>query len=234
MTWGRGHRLSALKLFHEKDAGRHRHDTSGEVRGVLLGSGMWRLIRSRPFGRVPLPAEVPAAIFVAAQDTRPLAPDPRDALRDTAEDFARGLAALLQLTEGPVVVCQDQGAPLVPDGAGHERIKLVHSRSEHPWGLPGVQIHRLHPATTDRPVWDIHAEDVAGIGALLASGYVPETRLVSVAGPALKQARFVRCQPAPICGACAMDMKSPGRTASCQARRWTGPRRAGWASGIGR
>lgn len=163
-----------------------------------------------------------------------MAPDPRDALRDTAEDFARGLAALLQLTEGPVVVCQDQGAPLVPDGAGHERIKLVHSRSEHPWGLPGVQIHRLHPATTDRPVWDIHAEDVAGIGALLASGYVPETRLVSVAGPALKQARFVRCQPAPICGACAMDMKSPGRTASCQARRWTGPRRAGWASGIGR
>lgn len=52
---GPGHRLSALKLFHEKDAGRHRHDTSGEVRGVLLGSGMWRLIRSRPFGRVPLP-----------------------------------------------------------------------------------------------------------------------------------------------------------------------------------
>lgn len=36
---------------------------------------------------------------------------------------------------------------------------------------------------------------MAGIGEFLASGLVPETRLVSVAGPALKRARLLRCQP---------------------------------------
>lgn len=143
---GPGHRLSSLKLFLEAGAGRHGHDVAAAgsdlaaLRAALLGSGMWRLLRARPFGGVPEPGAVPAAIVVTAQDTRPLAVDPRDAVKDRMDAFMEGLRALLRLTEGPVFLCQGPGAPLVAELPS--ACRLVQSRDVHPWGLAGVQVHR--------------------------------------------------------------------------------------------
>jgi Na+-transporting NADH:ubiquinone oxidoreductase subunit A len=200
---GPGHRLSSVLFFHEADAGRHEHHTAaanraddpGALREVLLASGLWRLFRTRPFGHVPLPADRPAAIFVMGLDTRPLAPSPRAAVEGQREAVAQGLHALTRLTEGPVFLCQDRGAPLVEARTASGRIRIVTAPRTHPHGLAGYQIHRHRPASVAHPVWDIHIEDAAAIGALLATGLVPETRLVSVAGPALREAREVRCQP---------------------------------------
>lgn len=200
---GPGHRLSSILFFHEPDAGRHTWDTAGAesadrpgaLRDLLLGSGLWRAFRSRPFGRVPLPGDTPAAIFVMGLDTRPLAPSPRVAVAGQEEALARGLAALTRLTEGPVFLCLDRGAPLVDAGALPDRVTRVTVPRTHPHGLAGPQIHRHRPAATDKPVWDVPLEDVAAIGTLLETGLLAETRLVSVAGPALREARTLRCQP---------------------------------------
>lgn len=200
---GPGHRLSSILFFHEPDAGRHTHDPKlanrgddpGALRDVLLGSGLWRLLRSRPFGQVPVPTEMPAAIFIMGLDTRPLAPAPHRAVANRDDDVERGVHALLRLTDGPVFLCQDQSAPLDAARMASDRLKVVSIRATHPLGLAGQQIHRHRPATIDKPVWDIHLEDVAAIGSLLATGLVPETRLVSVSGPALREAHEVRCQP---------------------------------------
>ncbi|MEI2387518.1 Na(+)-translocating NADH-quinone reductase subunit A [Breoghania sp. JC706] len=198
-----GHRLDQIILFLEADADRYRHKTIGadtkqddtRLRALLQGSGLWLAFLSRPFARLPAPAERPAAIFIMASDTRPLAPDPRKALEGRDEAFSRGLSALLRLCDGPVFVCQSEGEPLVDADNTGGRLRIVRTGARHPHGQAGFQIHRLHPARIDAPVWDIHAEDVAAIGALLATGYLPGTRLVSVAGPALTETRLVRCQP---------------------------------------
>jgi Na+-transporting NADH:ubiquinone oxidoreductase subunit A len=130
-----------------------------------------------------------------AVDTRPDAPPPRLAIEGRLQEFDRGLHALIALTQGPVLLCQDRGHDLIAAGSFGERLRIVKSEALHPWGLAGLQIHRHYPARPGRPVWDIHAEDVADIGALLETGLLPETRLVSIAGSALRQARLVRCQP---------------------------------------
>ncbi|WP_172293476.1 Na(+)-translocating NADH-quinone reductase subunit A [Pseudoruegeria sp. HB172150] len=199
---GPGHRLSSMVFFKEAAPGRHEYDTkaaaSGDavaLRASLLASGLWRFFRSRPFGKTPVPAEIPSAIFVMALDTRPAAPDPRLALHDRIGDFEHGLRALLGMTEGPVHLCQDSGDELVgpPDFPGNFR--LIRNGGQHPWGLAGLQIHAHYPAAINRPVWDIHAEDVAGIGEFLRTGMVPETLTLSVTGTALREPRLVRCQP---------------------------------------
>lgn len=215
---GPGRRLSHVTFFHAPEAGRHAHDVAAAaggndpaaLRALLLASGQWPLLRSRPFGRVPGPAERPSALFVMAMDTRPDAPTPGSALEGREEDFARGLRALGGLTDGPVFVCRERHAELPGlDGLGG-RCRPLTVPPVHPHGLAGLQIARHHPAALGRPVWDVHAEDVAAIGALLGSGLVPETRLVAVAGPALRERRLVRCQPGADLRALSYDVVRPG------------------------
>lgn len=216
---GPGRRLSRIIFFHEQDAGRHEFDTRSVkslddpdvVRKALLEAGLWPLIRSRPFGRMPAPKEAPAAIVVMALDTRPGAPDPRLAIAGSQEDFERGLRALMLLTSGQLFLCQDRGSDLVEGGGLGNRLRIVKTEPLHPWGLAGFHIHHICLIEPGKTVWDIHAEDVAAIGAFLETGLIPETRLVSVTGPALSEQRIVRSQPGADLRALSYGLVKPGR-----------------------
>lgn len=192
-----GRRLTRLLLFAEETGARFAHDVgdaerdAARLRSLLKASGLWRRILSRPFGRMPGPDETPSAIIVMATDSRPGAPSPVHALKGREEALARGLAALGRLVGGRLFFCEAARIDAdLPQVARRVRVGML-----HPLGLPGLQVHRLAPASLDQRVWDLHAEDVADIGELIETGMVPETRLVSVTGPALTEQRVVRCQP---------------------------------------
>ncbi len=160
------------------------------LRALLVESGLWTAFRTRPFSRVPAPDAVPAAIFVTAMDTRPLAPAIDVALSGREEDCARGVLALRDLTPGTVFVCRAPGSTLpVPRT---ERISIEEFGGPHPAGNAGTHIHFLHPAGHGRSVWHVGAQDVAAIGHLLATGRLDVSRVVSVAGPAVARPRLVR------------------------------------------
>jgi Na+-transporting NADH:ubiquinone oxidoreductase subunit A len=195
-----GRRLSEIVLFREPGGDAVRHDLSDVasepgLRRLMQKAGVWHWLGRRPFGGMPGPEERPGAIFVMATDTTPLAPDPRDALAGQEEAFGRGLHALERLTEGPVFLCQRPGPPLFNASPGAGRVRVALSGARPPQGAPGLRAHALFPATLKTPVWDIHAEDVAHLGTLIATGTLPMTRLVSVGGAALRQGRLLRTQP---------------------------------------
>lgn len=195
-----GRKLSEIVVFRDADGAVEHHDpqqadTLDGLRRLMQGAGVWPWLRRRPFGGMPRPDETPAAIVVMATDTRPFAPDPRRALDGQTAHFTRGLAALLRLTDGPVLVCQQDGAPLWQDKSLDARLQVMTCGPRHPQGAAGINIHRHFPAGLDAPVWDIHAEDTTALGALLDTGVLPMTRLVHIAGAGLRQARTVRTHP---------------------------------------
>jgi Na+-transporting NADH:ubiquinone oxidoreductase subunit A len=55
----------------------HVPDEPGErqIRRLMLESGLWTSLRTRPFGHIPDPAGEPQALLVTAIDSEPLAPD---------------------------------------------------------------------------------------------------------------------------------------------------------------
>ena len=200
ITLTQGNKLSEIVLFHEPGNDMMRHDLSDAstetgVRRLMLASGLWTWLERRPFGGMPPPGERPGAIFVMASDTAPLAPDPRLALAGREEAFGRGLQALTLLTEGPVFICQQPGRALFDAASATARLRVVEHGPRHPQGAAGLRIHMAFPATIEVPVWSIHAEDVAHLGTLVATGTLPMTRLVSIGGAALREARLVRTQP---------------------------------------
>lgn len=157
---------------------------------LLLESGLWQAFRTRPFERIPDPdAAPPAAIFVTAIDTAPLAPDPRSVIVAEVDAFERGARALEALTDGLVHVCQAPGPPLVQRT---ERLRVAEFDGPHPAGLPGTHIHFILPASVRRLVWHIGYQDVIALGTLLTTGDVPGERVVSIAGDAVGSPRLLR------------------------------------------
>ena len=161
-----------------------------QVRKLLVESGQWVALRKRPFSRVPEPDSEAAAIFVTAIDTNPLAPDPSLAISERSGDFERGLTALGKLTDGPVYVCTAPGASVqLPSQGDFQQEEFA---GPHPAGTAGLHIHRLAPVSRQRTVWWIGYQDTLAIGHLMETGNLDVSRLVSLAGPAVRRPRVVR------------------------------------------
>ena len=160
------------------------------VRETLQQSGAWAAFRTRPFSRVPPVKQVPAAIFVTAIDTHPLAADPGLIIADAGEAFGDGLAAIARLTEGAVYVCTAPGSGIeCPDGAAFRHAEFD---GPHPAGLPGTHIHHLEPVGEHKVVWHIGYQDVIAIGRLFTDGRLSTERTVAIGGPRALRPRLVR------------------------------------------
>jgi len=160
------------------------------VRALLLESGLWSALRTRPYSRVPAVDAVPQAIFVTAIDTHPHAPDPQVVLEGRESDFAAGMTAIEQLAAGPVFLCRAAGSRIAA-GPG-SRAEVHEFTGPHPAGTPGLHIHRLHPVNAEQGVWHIGYQDVAAIGHLLVTGQLEVERVVALAGPAVQRPRLLR------------------------------------------
>ena len=176
----------AVEFDHGDPSGLARDDAVE----LLCRCGLWAALRTRPFGKVPEPASKPAALFVTAMDTHPLAASLDWLLEEKAAEFSAGIQTLRTLTEGPMYVCCRPGAP-VP-GSIEAMAEVVEFAGPHPAGLPGTHVHFLHPASAARTVWYIGLQDVIAIGELLATGRLPVERIVTLAGPMARSPRQVR------------------------------------------
>ncbi len=161
----------------------------GQVKELLIESGLWTALRGRPFGRVADPEKTPRSIFVTAVDTSPLAAEVDVALSGKQQSFERGLEALARLTDGPVYVCKSpDSAVSVPSGG---RFTVEEFSGPHPAGTVGLHIHYLDPVNAEKLVWHANYQDVAAFGKLFASGELDVSLVISLAGPSVTRPRLL-------------------------------------------
>ncbi len=159
-----------------------------QVQENLVASGLWTTLRTRPYGKVPVIDSKPSSIFVTAIDTRPLAADPAVIIRERANDFASGLAVIAKLTDGKTYVVKATGADIAVGNA----TAVAEFSGPHPAGLPSTHIHFIDPVNISKSVWYIDYQAVIAIGALFTTGKLNVERVVSLAGPTVKNPRLVR------------------------------------------
>lgn len=160
-----------------------------DVEALLVESGMWTALRARPFGKAPELGSRPAAIFVTAADSDPLAADPDVVLADQKDEFDRGLQALCRLTEGPTYLCVGEGSR-IPEGLSAP-VSVESFSGPHPSGTAGVHIHTLAPVSRTRTVWQVGYQDVASIGRLFETGRLDVQRIVALGGPPVTKPRLL-------------------------------------------
>jgi Na+-transporting NADH:ubiquinone oxidoreductase subunit A len=169
------------------------HDTAEGLAERLCASGLWTAFRTRPFSKVPRPDSRPAAIYVTATDTEPLAADPVPIIAGAAESFERGLAAVALLSEGSTYLCHAEGVDI--PGAALPGVTVAAFSGPHPAGLAGTHMHFLEPPSATRTVWTIGYHDVIAIGHLLMTGQLDTSRVIAITGPLAARPRLVRTVP---------------------------------------
>lgn len=160
------------------------------VRALLLESGLWTALRTRPYSRVPAADSSPHALFITAIDTRPHSAAEAVVLAGHETDFTAGVTVLSQLCAGTTYVCVPQG--LVLQLPSLPRVRTEVFEGPHPAGNVGTHIHLLSPVDMGRTVWHINYQDVMAVGHLFLTGRLDVSRVISLAGPSVLRPRLLR------------------------------------------
>jgi Na+-transporting NADH:ubiquinone oxidoreductase subunit A len=163
---------------------------AGQVKELLLKSGMWPFLKRRPYGILAKPTEIPKSIFISCFDTSPLAPDYRFILGGQESVFQTGINVLTRLTPGKVHLG-------LPAGSGHpcsrmQNAEVTFYEGPHPAGNVGVQIHHTDPVSKGDVVWTIQPQDLLSIGRLFETGKVDFSRTIALAGSEVKHPRYFK------------------------------------------
>ena len=153
---------------------------------VLLASGLWAMLRQRPYDVVPVPGVKPRDVFVTAFDSAPLSPDLDVVLGDKREYIGKGVEVLNSLTEGKVYIGIGEGQSI--DAPGAEVNTFI---GPHPAGNAGIQAANLVPVNKGETVWTLDIVTLARIGELFTTGKVSHDTVVAVNGEMVEHPRYV-------------------------------------------
>ncbi len=160
----------------------------------LLESGVWPLIRQRPYDIVARPDITPKNIFISTFDTAPLAPDNNIIVQGRGEAFQKGLDVLNKLTEGKIYLGLDANGKNAPSEVftNAQGVEKTWFNGPHPSGNVGVQIHHTSSISAGDRVWTLGVQEVITIGALFSEGRYNAERIVALAGKELESPKYVK------------------------------------------
>jgi len=160
-----------------------------EVIEELLKSGVWPLIRQRPYTIIADPKDQPKAVFISGFDTAPLAADIDYILEGKEKEFQTGLDAIavvsgakIHLNLGP-----NSKAPALVNAKG---VEINHFSGPHPAGNVGIQIHHIDPINKGDIVWTVNAADVVTIGRLFLEGKYNAEKTIALCGSEIKEPQY--------------------------------------------
>ncbi|MCB0283218.1 MAG: Na(+)-translocating NADH-quinone reductase subunit A [Calditrichaeota bacterium] len=200
----RGDRRKIVEVVIENDSKNEsekfmvvKADTVGSLKKEdivenLLKSGMWPLLRQRPFNKIANPDVEPRDIFISAMDTAPLAADVNFIMKDEADDFQLGIDILAKLTTGKVYLSINGKADNLSALKNAKNAEINTFSGPHPAGNVGVHIHHIKPIKSGDKIWYLQPYAVALIGKFFRTGQYPNTRIIATAGTALNERQYYK------------------------------------------
>lgn len=163
--------------------------TDGDVKALLMESGIFGMIRQRPYDTVANPYETPKAIHVSAFNSMPLAQDFEYVLQGQEAEFQAGITALSKIAPVRLGVSSKQSAKALL-GAANCEVYVFDGPA--PAGNVGVQINHIDPINKGEVVWTLGAEEVIMLGRLMKTGKVDFTRTIALAGSEVKAPKYYK------------------------------------------
>lgn len=173
----RGERRKILAVTVRRNGDAVAAPEGKSIADKMKASGLWAMMRQRPFDVVPDTGTEPRDIFVTAFDSAPLA---GKMIPTHLEKYLEaGLKALKSLTKGTVYLSVREAADYKVESA-----EIIEVSGPHPAGNVGPQIAAVAPVNKGESVWALDAATAARIGKLAKEGTAEYMTEVAVTGPA--------------------------------------------------
>ena len=150
----RGERRKLLEIIVKSD-GENRYRDFGkadvnrlsreEIISRMQESGVWPMVKQRPYDIVANPESQPKAVFVSAFDSAPLAPDYDVALNGQEQALQAGIDCLKKLSGKDINLNLPAGAPQASVFTKLKNVEINYFSGPHPAGIVGIQINHLNP-----------------------------------------------------------------------------------------
>ena len=185
----RGDRRKLLSVRVKSDGKQQSRefDVKGDIKAVLMESGLFAFFRQRPYDVVANPEDKPKAIFVSAFNSMPLSQDFSYVVKGQEEEFKAGIKALSAIAKVNLGINVAQSKTFLNDVPNCE---VTVFDGPAPAGNVGVQINHVDPINKGEVVWTIAAEEVIFVGRLMKTGRVDLTRTIAVAGSEVKKPAY--------------------------------------------
>ncbi len=164
---------------------------SSKIIEQLIESGLWSLIRQRPYNVVANPTDTPKAIFVSGFDSAPLAANSDFVLKGEEDAFQNGIDILAKLSNNKV----NLGINSKTTSAALKNVKNANINTfdgPHPSGNVGIQIHKVSPINKGEIVWVVQLQDVITIGNLFLTGEYKSEITIALAGSEVEAPKYYR------------------------------------------
>lgn len=180
-------KLLSVRVKADKEQVAREFDVKGDVKALLMESGLFAFFRSRPYDVVANPEDKPKAIFVTAFNSMPLSQDFSFVLKGQEQDFQAGISALSKLATVELGISPEQTS-LVDT----KNCNVTIYKGKAPAGNVGVQINHTNPINKGEVVWTLSGEEVIFIGRLMNTGKVNLQRTVALAGSEVKAPKYYK------------------------------------------
>ena len=187
----RGDRRKLLSIRVKADGKQEarQFDTKGDIKSLMLESGLFAFLRQRPYDVVANPEDKPKAIFVSTFNSMPLSQDFEYVLQGQEAEFQSGISALAKLANVYLGVSAKQTSSALTVAKNCE---VTVFDGPAPAGNVGVQINHVSPINKGEVVWTMGAEEVIFLGRLLKTGKVDFTRTIALAGSEVKDPKYYK------------------------------------------
>ena len=207
----RGEKRAIQQVIIENDGKNESIDFGGINNPVekLLQSGVWPMLRQRPFATIANPDDKPKHIFVSMFDTAPLAPDYDYIIENQLDELKTGIEVLAKLTDGNVYInIRKDARPCV--STWPQNVIVTEFEGPHPAGNIGTQINAISPINKGEVVWYCNPQDVITIGKLFLTGRYDSSRVIATTGSAMHEPHYyntrIGAYVMPICTDAARDV----------------------------
>jgi Na+-transporting NADH:ubiquinone oxidoreductase subunit A len=158
----------------------------------MIKSGVWPVIRQRPYTVIANPDDDPKAIFISGFDTAPLAPDYDLIVHGQGEAFQAGIDALKKLTSGTIHLNLPAGDANSKVFTNSENVQINYFKGPHPAGNTGPQINKIDPINKGEVIWQLRPQEVLTIGRLFLEGVFNAERVIALTGSEVKKPRYFK------------------------------------------
>jgi len=187
----RGERRKVMSINIEADAQTEfkQFETGGDIKTLLLESGLWAYIKQRPYDCIAMPNKTPKAVFISTFDTAPLAPNYEWLLGNELPALQSAIDALRQIA--PVFVGVRKGSSFM-----HlQNCEIYIVDGIHPAGNVGVQINHINPVNKGEQILTLNIQDAAVIGRFMMTGKVNMMKTIALTGPLVYTPQYYRVLP---------------------------------------